>query len=208
MNKYHRYVNLPFELERPPQANGDKEGPYHQDLREWRVPEMEEWLANLGCVVKHTEIFYTPAGGEIPIHTDELYLSDQVKFNTTWGPEEGKVIWWKGDPEKVSKVVNYLETDVYERFGEETVKNFSDRPDGVVVVLPEKEDCVKVYEASTNKTSMLNVGQLHSTSSPKTAGRWTLCFVPGIDKGADEIEYIQWDDALKIFNDYLEEGSE
>ena len=209
MNKYHRYINLPFELERPPEAYGTLDSPRHQDLPEWRPPEVVEWLENLGLILGHVEIFYTPAGGEIPIHTDELYLSNQIKFNTTWGPEDGKIIWWEGDKEKVETLVNYLDDDVYDRFGEETVSNFSDRENGVVVVLPKKEDCVKVFEASTNRTSMVNVGQLHSTSSPEESGRWTLCFVPHrYNPRTMESDYIQWDDALKIFNDYLEEGSE
>ena len=209
MNKYHRYINLPFELERPPEAYGTLDSPRHQDLPEWRPTEVVEWLENLGLILGHVEIFYTPAGGEIPIHTDELYLSNQIKFNTTWGPEDGKIIWWEGDKEKVETLVNYLDDDVYDRFGEKTVTNFSDRENGVVVVLPKKEDCVKVFEASTNRTSMVNVGQLHSTSSPKESGRWTLCFVPHrYNPRTMESDYIQWDEALEIFDDYLEKGSE
>lgn len=209
MNKYHRYINLPFELERPPEAYGTLDSPRHQDLPDWRPLEVVEWLESLGLILGHVEIFYTPAGGEIPIHTDELYLSNQIKFNTTWGPEDGKIIWWEGDKEKVETIVNYLDDDVYNRFGEENVSNFSNRENNVVVVLPKKEDCVKVFEASTNRTSMVNVGQLHSTSSPKESGRWTLCFVPHrYNPRTMESDYIQWDEALKIFDDYLEKGSE
>lgn len=218
MNKYHRYINLPFELERPPEAYGTLDSPRHQDLPEWRPPEVVEWLENLGLILGHVEIFYTPAGGELPIHTDELYLSNQIKFNTTWGPEDGKIIWWEGDKKKVEPLVtkgNYLDADDAEAFAEESVQILEGGENGAVViqlgavvVLPKKEDCVKVFEASTNRTSMVNVGQLHSTSSPKESGRWTLCFVPHrYNPRTMESDYIQWDEALEIFDDYLEKGS-
>ena len=59
-----------------------------------------------------------------------------------------------------------------------------------------------VWEANTNKVSLLNVGQLHSTYNPTDVGRWTLCFVPSSSalRGGT---YLTFEEALEVYADYI-----
>jgi len=78
-----------------------------------------------------------------------------------------------------------------------TADKFSDREH--TNVLANRDECTLVYEANTNRPSLVNVGQLHDTYSPPHAGRWTLCFIPGRPNGHD----IYWDEAMEIYKDYV-----
>ena len=74
--------------------------------------------------------------------------------------------------------------------------------EGPTILLAKKEDCELIWEANTNKISLLNVGQLHSTYNPTNIGRWTLCFVPGsraIRGGA----YLTFEEACEVYKDYI-----
>lgn len=209
-NKYHRYLDLPFEIKPHPMFSEFPKNPMHKDTLDYKQPEMDEWLKSIGCVVQHTEVFYTAPGTIIPIHADNIFMDNHVKINLTFGPEEGKVIWWKSNnPFAASAYANeYNDQMAISEFGEERVKeareNWTDREGGTNVVLPNTEDCVQVWEAHTNRPSLLNVGQLHSTWCPDTEGRWTICFVPAIITPQKQ-KWIQWYDALEVFKDYIVE---
>jgi len=66
----------------------------------------------------------------------------------------------------------------------------------------EEKDCTLLYEANTNRPSLVNVGVLHGTNNPTNSGRWTICFVPTT---LNE-DFIHWDDALNIFKNYIEDS--
>lgn len=210
-NKYHRYLDLPFEIKPHPMFSESPKNPIHLDTIDWEQSEMTEWLGSLGCVVQHTEVFYTAPGTTIPIHADNMFIDNHVKINLTFGPKEGKVIWWKSDSPFgfTAKSANeYADAMVQKEYGDERVKEavegWTNRPENTNVVLPQLKDCTKVWEANTNKPSLLNVGQLHSTWCPDTEGRWTICFVPAIITKQQQ-EWIQWYDALEVFKDYIVE---
>ena len=162
-NIYHRYLNLPFEISIPEVIKTQPEKWRHEELHPWVCNNLEQWLNSLGLHTYSTEVFYTPPNhGEIPIHCDNMAKDNRVKINISFGPENGTIRWWKskkvnlhvGNPKENSKTI---------------LKN--------LVAL--KEDCKLVYEANTNKVSLVNVGQLHSTYNPDPIqGRWTLCFIP------------------------------
>ena len=65
----------------------------------------------------------------------------------------------------------------------------------------EEEDCELLYEANTNRPSLVNVGVLHGTHNPTDTGRWTLCFVP-VDK---KRKFLHWDTCIDIFKDYIQD---
>ena len=183
MNKYHRYINLPFELERPEICKQKIKHPvYHQDI-DHKDSNLETWLDQFEDVcIGHTEVFWTNGGCELPIHTDECTFDDHVKINLSWGSEEGLTRWWKSD------IVKYRE----EEGGGHVHRN----------LISLKENSTLVHEACTNTPSLVNVGQLHSSYNPSDSGRWTLCFVLA---NKTKTDFIYWDKAVKMFGEHIYE---
>lgn len=198
-NRYHKYLNLPFEITKHPLCDTVPADMKHFDINPYRDPKIDAWLESLNLVCSHTEVFWTPPGASLPVHADDVTLDDHVKINITYGPIEGKIRWWKSkntqvvtDTETAKKMLNDLDPNTANDFSEREHTN----------VLANREDCTLVYEANTNRPSLVNVGQLHDTYSPPTEGRWTLCFVPN---KPITMEYIFWDEALEYFKDYIVE---
>ena len=198
-NIFHRYMQLPFEINKHPLCDTTPDTVAHHDINPYRDPKIEEFNGSLGLITVHTEVFYTPPGGELPIHADDVALDNRAKINITWGPPEGTVRWWKSEN---AKAITDLES-AKEMLGTELQpdEDFSAREHPNL--LAKKEDCELIWEANTNEISLLNVGQLHSTYNPHpTEGRWTLCFVPGslaIRGGA----YLTFEEACEVYKDYI-----
>ena len=68
-------------------------------------------------------------------------------------------------------------------------------------LVAEEKDCTLLYEANTNRPSLVNVGVLHGTNNPTDQGRWTVCFVPTTLSN----QFIEWNDAMVIFKNYIVE---
>ena len=168
----------------------------HYDINDYVDTAMHDFHKGLGLYVRHTEIFYTPPGGNLPIHCDEPEITNHVKINKTWGPEKGVTRWWTSNNVTVNDGREGAK-EVLENFSNDTIEDFSYREHRVLVSNP--NDCTLVHQANTNTPSLVNVGQLHDTHNPTDQGRWTICFVP-----ARENEYyIYWDEALEIYKDYI-----
>lgn len=199
-NRYHRFLNLPFELTKPKliEEVGTPDHPKHENFNEYEDPNIMPFLHSLGLKCNHVEMFYTPpSGGELPIHTDLPALDDRTKINLTWGPDNSTIRWWKARDENdiintsaMKSADEQAEIDAaYEEFSEADHQN----------LIAYEKDCDMVWEANTNRVSLCNVGQLHSTYNPGDFGRWTLCF--HISKGDT---FLGWDEALVDFADYVE----
>lgn len=196
-NIYHRYLNLPFEITKHPMFDTEPTELKHHDINPYRDPLVDEFHKDLGLIINHTEVFYTPPGASLPVHADDVTLDNHVKINITFGPEEGRIRWWQSNN---TKVVTDTETakQMLKDIDVKTADEFSEREH--TNVLANRDECTLVYEANTNRPSLVNVGQLHDTYSPPHAGRWTLCFVPSIpNKG-----YVYWDEAMEIYKDYID----
>ena len=130
-NIYHKYLRLPFEIQKPEYCNQEFDMIHQRDLTFRHEgqdeiannphidSQMSDWLYGLGCAVTHTECFYTPPGQAIPIHTDDLRTWDDeghVKINVTWGPPEGTTRWWKSDKtiavRNIEEAWKYLTSDI------------------------------------------------------------------------------------------------
>ena len=197
-NIFHRYMQLPFEIDKHPLCDTTPDTVAHHDINPYRDPRIEAFNGSLGLITVHTEVFYTPPGGELPIHADDVAIDNRAKINITWGPPEGTVRWWKSEN---AKAITDLES-AKEMLGTELQpdEDFSAREHANL--LAKKEDCELIWEANTNKVSLLNVGQLHSTYNPTNVGRWTLCFVPAshaIRGGA----YLTFEEAVEVYGDYI-----
>lgn len=176
MNKYHRYINLPFEISRPPILDNLPSDFFIGDDG-WRCPKMEEFLSGLGLEIGAVEYLQTPEnGGRLPPHSDQQYFDNHVKINISYGPEDAKMVWWEVPIEKTQPVEEYD------------------------ILFAHLSDCTRLWEATTNQPSLCNVGVVHSTENPSKEKRFTLCFIPSLDG-----KHIQWEDALQIFGEYIDE---
>ena len=186
INTYHKYLNLPFTIAPLPNFSQQGNKVLHYYINDYPFYPMEDWFNDLGLTLFIKEVFYTPPGGKIPIHTDHASYTNHAKINMTWGPDQGVTQWWKSD-----KVVKKS----FQGTGQYTNEQHHN-------LWANEEDCELLYEANTNRPSLVNVGVLHGTSNPTSQGRWTLCFVPVNQAG----QFLHWNSALDIFKDYLDEG--
>jgi hypothetical protein len=210
MNKYHRYLNLPFEIKKPDEFNYMTDHVQHINLDDtYDCSELNNWLKKIGIEIEIVEAFYTPPGGELPIHADYITLDDHCKINLTWGPKEGTIRWWNilnGDPIVISSLQNLREKlddgFEYRGFTSKDVDTYSVIEEEKILIA-NQEDCELIYEANTNHLSLVNTGALHSTYNPTTEGRWTLCFVLMKDNTT-----IKFDDAAELLKNYIGENNE
>ena len=192
-NIYHRYLKMPFDVERPDFTYDFPEESMHKSLTndQYDTKPLTTLLRSFKIDVMEIEAFYTsPNGGELPIHTDLPVLDNHVKINMTWGPEEGRIRWWKAKDSKA------LTRNIINNYKDLDYTNASH--DNLLI---KKEDAEMVYEASTNKISLVNVGQLHSTYNPSETGRWTLCFILWDTQSGC---YLKWNDAINRLKYYIE----
>ena len=195
-NIYHRFLDLPFEIPRPEITYTVPDKLRHDYLPESPFSEMQRFLRSLNLVCTLHEVFYTPPnGGAMPIHLDKPVIDNRVKINMTWGPEEGRTRWWK-----LKDGINMDDVKHPTDLNEYKAHDFSDHKHDNLLF--SDENCDMVYEASTNRPSLLNVGQLHSTYNPGDVGRWTVCYhigwrIPTMHDGNDNA--LKFDEALKVF---------
>lgn len=186
-NIFHRYIKLPFTVEKPIEFNQHWDTVFHfdLDLDKPYSKNMLNWLKPFDIITTNVDCFYTPPGGKITPHADSKTLNNQVKINVTWGPEEAKTVWWKSDKYYKSTYIG----------GEsELMKRSFD------LLEAKEEDCAFLYSANTNSPSLVNVGQLHSTCNPGASGRHTLCFNLAYEDGSP----VNWHSAVEIFNNFIE----
>lgn len=182
---YHKYLDLPFEIEKPPIDFTVKPEWDNIDLNfKYRNKDIESWFSSLGLTCCKYEVFYTPPHGSVPIHADDYNKKreracDHVKVNISFGPDEATTRWWESDKTF---------------FVKDATKECLSR----LTLCAKEEESTMVYEANTNSPSLINAGELHSTHNPTDQGRWTLCFVPCL-RGKTVLSST----ALKIFDKFL-----
>jgi hypothetical protein len=195
MNQYHYYLDFPVKIEKPTVFEIDHSVAKHESLSV-DLPEARpliEFLAQFFPAVecKQLEYLYTPPnGGKILIHSDSdsrIGLDNMTKINITWGPEQGVVRWWE------CSTYNNMNLDP-------GTSEYGDTDKTHTIFVADEKDSTKVYEATTNKLSLLNTGVFHSTYNPGSEGRYTLCFIL-FYKDSDQM--IEWNDAVEIFKEYL-----
>jgi|TARA_B100000035_G_C20858613_1_gene490840 hypothetical protein len=197
-NHYHRYLDLPFEIEKPDIFNSEQKTVMQKALPNHYDQNMVDFLAKFGMKLLMIECFFTPPnGGKVPIHTDFWWWeTDFVKINKTWGPEDGKIIWYKASKTTPITVKPGKNTSDVEP-GESVVY----QTDDVTILTASQKDCTPLYEANTNKPSLVNTGILHGTLNPSNEPRWTICFQPVWDIETEA--YVTWHEAMDIFKDYI-----
>jgi hypothetical protein len=197
-NIYHRYLKLPFEYSKPIFFNHSYTHANMICISSKSIDNsVIKWLKSFNLKVSNViERFYTPAnGGKFPMHNDTPNISNAVKINFTWGPENSVTRWWK------TKEESFL---IPIKPDNSQIKSLGITPDIEInsAFSAKEENCDLVYEKIINKPSLMNIGQLHSTFNPHTTeDRWTLCFILLKMNG----EHLQFEEALKIFKDIVYE---
>ena len=192
-NLFHRYLQLPFDITPPSFFKEHFDSVQHEELDPNNYPHVLDFFDRKGLEIFECDCFYTPPGDRIGIHTDYHEFTNHIKLNQTWGPEEGAVRWWHSD--KIIRVTN---------------------PDAIEdeeVITAKDDDCELIFQANTNRPSMINAGRLHSTYNPTEQGRWTICFVPCykgtrsktglVTKKIDGL--VNFADALNIFKSEIDD---
>jgi|TARA_B110000503_G_scaffold127563_1_gene197452 hypothetical protein len=196
MNNYCRELKLPFEIKKPELFNTQPDHVVHMPLENHYDLNMVKFFKDCGLELLLIECFYTPPnGGKVPIHTDFWWWeTDYIKVNQTWGPADGEIVWW----DCPTSYEVFLEPgDYVEHNGEEISHHSKSR-----ILTANEEESKKLFSANTNNPSLVNTGIMHSTINPSNEPRWTVCFIPIYDKLLPE-SYVSWNDAERIFKDYL-----
>lgn len=188
-NIYHRYLNLPFEIEPP--LSFISLYAKKPDLR--RFPgcyddKVQDFHESLGLDVLETTLVYTPPNSNFPVHSDDYNIGDRfVKLNISWGgSKDSRICFWhakktyKHEPENL-KDVNYpLEQ-------------------------ANKKDCIFMWSANAGHPGIFNSSRLHSVYNPGNQGRWTAAFLIGLNslKLTPDEKLIDWYTALEYYKEYL-----
>lgn len=149
----------------------------HFDSRARFFPLVSKFLSQYNLGITHVEIFYTPPGFVLPIHTDDNEThNNHCKINWVFGLPGSTMSWWKPNQESIpDHRVTSIGTK-YDFFSEEA--------------------CNLLWSAEVGRPSLVNVGIPHSVFNNTEEGRWCISFML-----TDlETNYIlQWDKAEQIF---------
>lgn len=173
-NIYHRYLKLPFEIARPNICYGSPTEAKITNLHDYRDNNIEILHNKLGIKTLIVEVVYTPPYSNLPIHSDAMPIDNHCKLNITWGnSDKACTRWW---------------------LPKDRTKTFTAFP-----CTNDRDNYDLIYQAQTNSSCLINVGQLHDSYNPSNEGRWTLSTIPAhIDNS-----FIQWDEAMDIYKDYI-----
>jgi len=201
MNQVHRYINFPKKLFNDPISDLEKlihnyEMKFNKfEMGHFRFPLSEisekyySWFhAEFPNIfIKDWEVFYTPPGGKLPIHSDGIQpFIDFIKFNYVYDGEKSLMSWYE------------LKQDI-QLDSDQTGINTS--------YTPINENQVNlIYKSNMEKPSLINAGKPHGMSNIENdKGRWCVCLIPcyknKINNGTSRIEF---NDALSIFSKYIE----
>lgn len=148
--------------------------------------EFSDWFNKTfpGVEIATWEIFYTPAGHTMPIHSDGYQpFVDFVKINYVYNSPDSTMNW-HGVPEGT-----VIESGLNEHH----------RPYTVV----DPKICKLEHSAHIGTPSLVNVGQLHSVDNTKgKTGRWCFSLVPYIPS-RKPLSRLQFAESLELFKDYI-----
>ena len=202
MNSVHRYIEFPVDFFTNPisdiQALVEKHNiDFDKDtLGHFRLPLSEipnafnQWFHEEypDLFIKDWEVFYTPAGKQLPIHSDGFKpFIDFIKFNYVYNGENSVMSWY----ELIEDID--LESD---RTGINTSYT-SIEPDQVN----------RIYQCNIGVPSLINAGAPHGVdNSENSYGRWCVCLIPCYRTPREgDTSRIIFDDALSIFGNYINE---
>jgi len=212
MNNLHRFINLPFIVDRPHQFDTIKLPDLPNRGLTIKIEEnvidkrILEWLGSYGITAsKFYEASNTIPGGAVCVHLDTDQLSDMTKFIIAWGPSNSGTRWWEPKKDAIPRYVTYWENGIeIEKLVQGDYKCELDKRGNKIVTDSylgyEPEQCDLIYEKVLTYPSLINAGRLHSTFNHGNEDRWTISLTLLKDKN-----YLQFDEALEIFKDVIYE---
>jgi hypothetical protein len=207
MNNFHRFINLPFTIDRPKifdtlkVPNWSSGGMTFEIAKQHVDKRILEWLDSFN--ISTSQFFegtYTaPNNGSIGIHSDTDTLTDMTKLLFIWGPENSFTRWWEPKIDAVSSKMRPDQGGPHaEIFNPNTyVYEFDDEDRALCY---EEKDCNLLYEKVLLKPSIINAGRLHSTFNNGSEDRWGLTLT--LIKNNKRLQFFE---ALEIFKDIIHE---
>jgi hypothetical protein len=193
MSEYYKFLNLPKNFVDMPSLIAE----YSKTLdptkhRQWRLEgellnilskDIRDWFDNLGCEIVVGELFYTAPQNSIRWHVDVSGYSpvfNYVKFNFIWCEHNKHYMEW-GD----TCIPGHTPTVGYNTAGSPHM-------------IYDTKEIIKTESVTIDKPILVNVGVPHRAVNLGITGRWCLSLIPKKNS-----ERISFDDALKIFSEYV-----
>lgn len=178
MNRYYKYLNLPFENKLHPVEMQQ----HHIKLdKQFIDPNFIAWLDSLDVTIGFSEVFQKGPGEQLPnsLHLDGEVFDDHVKINFIVNPGSSVMRWWKLKPGKEhQKKITIVGTSYLWAY---------------------RDDCDLMAESQLLQPSLVNGGQLHNVEQIDTT---RLCYsFMLVNKKTNS--RVLWNDAMEIFKDYV-----
>lgn len=201
MNNVHRHLSFPVNLidahsvyllnliqKHNKEFDPIKHGHYRFPLEEIPAEFIDWFNATFADIyIKDWEVFYTPAGNVLPIHSDGFQpFVDFVKLNFVYDGDRSTMHWFKLKEElELTSDTNHNKTSY-------------------TFIKPEDVD--EIYKAEIGTPSLVNVGVPHGIDNKQnTNGRWCICLIPNYrDSSNRESPRVLFNEALDIFKGYIQ----
>lgn len=179
INRYHLYLDgVPFAI--PSIEVPDLSKNFHSKIGKHQLCEdFIDWVYERDLVLRDDyagEYFYTPPGGQVPLHTDKHEINDYVKLNWMVGGDASLMNWYELKPGKTLHPPAY--TGLHGAYA------------GAA-----PEDVVLVHSARIGKPSLVNVGRLHELINGPEASHVYCVYVDDPRTG----KRISWSEASTMF---------
>lgn len=200
MNTVHRHIKFPIDIFTHPVLDIKtliKE--YNVELNEdtlchFRFPlsaipnEFNDWFHKQypDLYIKDWEVFYTPAGHQLPIHSDGFKpFIDFIKFNYVYNGDNSTMSWYELIDDSDLQADRTGINTSYTAISPENVK--------------------LIHQCNIGTPSLINAGVAHGVdNSNNEKARWCVCLIPCYRNPKEgETSRIVFQDALSIFESYI-----
>jgi len=147
----------------------------------WLSEKFETWLSQFGLHIQRLEIFHTEPNRTTGWHIDMNPPRDWIKLN--WIYETG---------------ISHME---WGELNIESLLNSAISSGGTSYVKFESKEVSTICKHSFKGPTLINSGRPHRIDNIKSTDRWCLSAIPWY---SDKRCRVGWNDAIKIFRDYLE----
>lgn len=197
MNKYAVDLDIPFKSPLRSKEQFDAIPRPTIDIRKtWQRSDLDpselsdeflSWLDSHGLATITWDIFIQPPQWEMHIHIDQHNVFDNAtKLNFAWCDGDSKMCWYEAEEE--TSLVKGNAGGLYRGW--------------------DKQQTKKIYEHTIGTPSLVNAGIPHNVINKNNSPR--ICVsVPLVKKEdlsshtEETLRYLQWDDAVKIFAQYI-----
>lgn len=151
--------------------------------------DLINFMYDRGINIKNVDVFCSPPGFELGIHVDGVKLDGCVAINWAYCDETGAMMQWWKPKSNIEKIVDPIkQEDAYK-----------------IATTPyalgwEKDEVDFITEVEVRQPTLVNIGVPHGMINKTNSYRKALSITWKYN-GED----LQWDDAMRLLNDIIEE---